>query len=77
MIPADGTVFVVEEANANTGIAAEFAFALRSLRKDITIHKIDLGSEYVPQGSVDILYEQYGLSAQKIADFVQEAINEN
>jgi 1-deoxy-D-xylulose-5-phosphate synthase len=76
-IPKNGLLVVAEEANADTGIAAELAFEIGKLRRDISARKIDLGHEYVTHGAVDVLYEQHGLSAQRIADFVQEAVNEN
>lgn len=76
-IPQGGLLVVAEEANADAGIASELALELGKYRKDICVRKIDLGHEYVPHGAVDVLYEQYGLSAQAIADYVQEAVNEN
>ena len=69
------TLVVAEEANADAGIAAELAFELG--KHNVSVKKIDLGHEYVPHGAVDVLYDQYGLSPQAIADFVQEAFNEN
>ncbi len=76
-IPQGGLVVVAEEANADAGIASDLALALWQYRKDIRLKKIDLGHDYVPHGAVDVLYEQYGLSARGIADYVQEAVNEN
>ena len=76
-IPQSGVLVISEEANADAGIAGELALEIGNYRKDIYVKKIDLGHEYVPHGAVDVLYEQYGLSAQGIADFVQEAVNEN
>ena len=69
------TLVIAEEANADAGIASELAFELA--KHNVRVKKVDLGHEYVPHGTVDVLYEQYGLSSQAIADFVQEAFNEN
>lgn len=76
-IPDNGMITIVEEASADSGIASELAFEISRYRRDICVRKIDLGHEYVPHGAVDVLYGEYGLSPQAIADFVQEAVNEN
>jgi len=76
-IPQGGSLVVAEEANADAGIAAQIALEIGKYREDISVRKIDLGHDYVPHGAVNVLYEQYGLSAQGIANLVQEAVNEN
>ena len=76
-IPQNGKLFIVEETNADTGISAELTLEAQKKRRDISLSNIDLGHSYVPHGAMDRLYQQYGLSAQAIADFVQEACNEN
>ncbi|MBQ4641314.1 MAG: 1-deoxy-D-xylulose-5-phosphate synthase [Oscillospiraceae bacterium] len=66
------TVVVLEETGANCGICQELSFGLRHLRPDCKVYGIDLGDQYVTHGSIQNLYEHYGLSGHKIAEFVME-----
>ena len=63
-------VFVVEETTAACGIAPQMAKALPQCQ----ITGLNLGEGYVPHGSMEKLYDHYGLSGEKIANFVQEVL---
>ena len=66
-------VLVVEETSK--GICDAIAFALQ---QDHDVSCVDLGCEYVTHGSIEKLYEQYGLNSEKLAQKVQEVLgNEN
>ncbi len=68
----NATVIVVEETGVNCGICQELSHGLRLLRPDCKVYGIDLGKEYVTHGAMADLYDHYGLSGQKVADFVME-----
>jgi len=70
-------VIVIEEACSGSGIREALAWELQHLQRDIRVDGIDLGHRYVTHGAVDALRQQYGLSPEAIADFVQEACHEN
>ena len=63
-------VIVVEETTDACSIAKELAKDLPACR----VTGLNLGDAYVPHGSIDKLYDHYGLSGQKIASFVQEVL---
>ena len=64
------TVVVVEETQANAGIHGDIAAHL----VDKDVFGINLGSEYVPHGSLSDLFLHYGLDAASIAQFTQEVL---
>ncbi len=63
-------ILVVEEANTNAGLGAALARQLPGKALD----HLDLGSGYVPHGSVEVLYHHYHLDAQGIAQRVKEVL---
>ena len=65
-------LFIVEEIAGNSGIHESLAFELKTVCPYLKVFGRDLGNQYVRHGSVDKLYEHYGLSGQKLADFVME-----
>ena len=65
-------VIVVEEVSGNCGIRDTLAYELQHRSPECRVDGIDLGSQFVQHGAVDLLYDHYGLSAGKIAEFVQE-----
>ncbi len=71
-LSTNATVVILEETGANCGICHELSHSLRKLRPDCKVFGIDLGHDYVTHGAMDDLYDHYGLSAQKIAEFVME-----
>jgi len=50
----------------------ELAYKMRSIRPDCNILGLNLGDQYIPHGSMDSLYSQYGLDAQSIKSYVLE-----
>lgn len=62
-------VIVFEETSA--GIHDEVAFALQ---EEHSISCVDLCNEYVTHGSVEQLYEKYGLNAEAMAEKVKEVL---
>jgi 1-deoxy-D-xylulose-5-phosphate synthase len=80
-IPADAVLknmsktkkmFVVEEIAGNCAIRESLVENLRKECEDICVCGVDLGSRYIPHGSVNKLYEQYGLNAESIASTIME-----
>lgn len=65
-------VFIPEEAAGNCGIHESLAFSLQKTCPGLRIYGRDLGNCYVQHGSVDKLYEHYGFSGRKLADYVKE-----
>lgn len=71
-LASDATLIVLEETGANCGICQELSYGLRHLRPDCKVYGVDLGNRYITHGSMLDLYDHYGLSGQKMADFVME-----
>ena len=67
-------VVVVEDACAESGIRQALAWELTHRTPAIKINGIDLGHNYVTHGSIEELYEHYGLDSKSITAFVQEAL---
>lgn len=63
-------IIVVEEVCSGSGICSEIFYSLR----DIPVHGIDLGSDFVTHGAMDALYSQYKLDARAIAEFAEEVL---
>ena len=72
MLAASGPVIVVEEVSGNCGIRDTIAYELGKICPERCVDGIDLGCRFVQHGSVQTLYEHYGLSPQAIADFTME-----
>ena len=62
--------FIIEETAGNCGIGDSLANALADTCPGLKTFGRDLGKRYIQHGAVDKLYDYYGLSGQKIADFV-------
>ena len=71
MAPAD-KVYVVEEIAGNCGIREHIACVLEEKGLDCSVAGIDLGNRYIQHGSVNKLYDYYGLSAEKLAWSIKE-----
>ena len=71
-LPDNCHLVVVEEVSGRCGISEELIFALHKLRPNCRLSRINLGEEYVTHGSMNALYERYGLSPEKIKSFVME-----
>lgn len=66
--------FVVEESAKNCGIYSQLAWQIHSSNPDCKMFHIDLGDGYPTHGSMEKLYEHYGLDANSIATYVQEVL---
>lgn len=69
-LPNNCHLVVVEEVSVRCGISEELTVALQKLRPDCRVSRINLGEDYVTHGSMNALYEHYGLSPEKIRSFV-------
>ena len=67
-------VFIVEEVAGNCGIHEHLACELQKLNPALRIKSYDLGSRYIPHGSIDDLYDMCGLSAEKQAKSILEVL---
>lgn len=77
-LPENSNVFVFEEVNANCGIGRELSLRLQSSGKICGFYTTDLGDDFVTHGSVQKLYEMYGLDAKSIANRIEEVhLSEN
>ncbi len=65
-------VVILEEVSSNCGIRESLAWEIQHAVPGCRVDGLDLGKEYVTHGSVDVLYENYGLSPEKIAKYIQE-----
>ncbi len=63
---------VLEETAANCGICGELALKLPHFHW----HGVDLGHEFVKHGSVEELYQKYGLDALSIAERVKGVLSD-
>ncbi len=76
LISALGTykkVVVVEEACSGAGIKEALAWQLQSVLPDCHVSGIDLGGRFVTHGDIHLLYQNYGLDGNSIADYVEGA----
>ena len=77
-LPEHSDVFVFEEVNTNCGISRELALYLQASEKTRGFYVTDLGNDFVTHGSIQKLYEMYGLDAQSIVTRVEEVhLSEN
>lgn len=65
-------LLVAEETCTGSGIREALAYSLNKEKSDLLVDGADLGGNYVPHGSVNTLYEHYGLDAQSLAKRVLE-----
>ena len=67
-------VFVIEEICSGSGISGEIALTLRNNGADCVVHPMDLGSSFVPHGSMHSLYELTGIDRISICKSVEEVL---
>lgn len=71
-------VLIVEETNADCGIAKEISWLLHTEKPNCTVSALDLGYGFVTHGSLNDLYHHYGLDGESIAKYVEkEHFHEN
>lgn len=66
------SVFVVEEIAGNCGIREHLSSILHEMDPSYCVNGVDLGNQYIPHGNVEKLYDQYGLSAEKLFKSIME-----
>lgn len=71
-LPASKKLFVVEEVAGNCGITEQLTYQLLQLDSGCHVNGVDLGNCYIQHGSVERLYDHYGLSPQKLAQKIKE-----
>lgn len=77
-LAASNNVFIVEEMAGNCGIQQQLSCLLMGTNPCLKVRGFDLGTRYVPHGSVEELYDLCGLSPKKMAQAIQEVLqNEN
>ena len=77
-LAVSNNVIIVEEVAGNCGIHQQLSCMLLGENPNLKITGLDLGNRYVPHGSVEQLYDLCDLSPKKIAQTIQEVLqNEN
>lgn len=71
-LPENGKIMVVEEAAHGSGLRDRLGSALRSLNPSCQVAGMDLGSDYVPHGQIQKLYEYCGVDENSIAEKTKE-----
>lgn len=72
-LPNSDRVIVLEETCAQSGIKETVSWELAKYGK-FRVEGLDLGHRYVTHGSVSALHEHYGISGEKIAEFVMGGV---
>ena len=72
-LPDSERVIVLEETCAHSGIKEAVSWELAKYGK-FRVEGLDLGHRYVTHGSVPSLHEYYGISREKIAEFIMEGV---
>ncbi len=67
-----GHLLIVEEVNANSGIAGQIAWDLQQKNAGCRIHSLDLGNSFVTHGTLAQLYAHHSLDGRSIADFIRK-----
>lgn len=67
-------VLIMEETCEDSGIYASLMWSLRNVMPDCKFHHIDLGNQYPTHGSVNALYQRYGLDAVSVANYLREVL---
>lgn len=65
-------VFIAEEVAGNCGIQSDLSCLIMGKRAEYSVSGVDLGNRYIQHGAVDKLYDNYGLSAEKLAQKIRE-----
>ena len=65
---------VVEETASGSGIREALAWDMAKLCPDCRVDGIDLGCEFVPHGSLKVLYQRCALDAESIAVYIREVL---
>ena len=74
MLPDSHTVFIMEEVCHGSGIGAALGFELSRFNKELDIHVLDLGRDFITHGSVEQLYKYVGLDGASVAEYIKEVL---
>ena len=74
-MPVGKNVFIVEEIAGNCGIHEHLACLLRQENSEYVVYGRDLGNRYIQHGALNRLYDCYGISAEKLAEWIREVHN--
>lgn len=78
LISSEPNVIVVEETCSHSGLKESVCWELNRISQNIQVYGMDLGDDFVPQGSMDKLYHHCGLDAASIIAFTEGVLrNEN
>ena len=69
-------VYIREEVSGNCGLKESIAWEIHKEFPDCVVDGLDLGHQYITHGSIPELYEYYGLSSRKIAEYILERQHE-
>ena len=72
MLPESKHVLLVEETCTGSGIREALFWELQKVCPDVNFAGMDLGTGFVPQGSVEQLYNYCGVDSESIATYVKE-----
>lgn len=67
-------ILILEEACTDSGIREALAWRIHKRHPGADVHGIDLGHRFVPHGDVKRLYQQFGLDAQSVCDYISEVV---
>ena len=76
-IASSKSVFIVEEVAGNCGIREHISSMLHELDPKYCVKGIDLGNRYIPHGNIEKLYDQFGLSSDRLVKTILEVHHEN
>ena len=70
-----GTVVVIEEASNGSGIREALGWELQQRLPGSRFCGLDLGSNFVPHGSMDALYRHCGVDTDSIVNYIREVLD--
>ena len=65
---------ILEEVSGGTGVAGELALTIQQTDPSVRVYSRDLGTDFVPHGSVTKLYEHCGLDPVSVAAYIREVL---
>ncbi len=68
-------LIVAEEAISGSGIREALTCAILKKRPECRVYGMDLGKRFIPHGSLDTLYANYGLDGASIARYTEEVLS--
>ena len=68
-------IIIAEEVCNGAGVREHLGWELRRYCNDCRVDGMDFGPDFVTHGAQNILYKQYGLDANSIAEYTKEALS--